>query len=345
MRSISLAEAFKKNGHTVTFFSKFKEGIFLLQKAKMEVCSIPSEPYLGEQVFFYGEPKELEKDIVAICKQMTQKADVIIVDSYNVSVSFFEDLKSLTECLVYIDDLNFFPYPVDILINGTASAFQMKYEKEQTAQLLLGLKYNQVRKEFSDLPPREISEIVTDLLITTGNGDPFHITEKILGILMSVKQFSQIKYHVIVGGGFEGDIWSNTNVINNERVFLYDNPSNMCEIMLKCDMAISAGGSTLYELAACGVSTVAFAYADNQLLHIKALEKEGVLKYIGYYNKLDENQLVEYISWLKENSDTRRKMATKQQALVDGNGCNRIVKEIEGFLEKSKHHKIKGKRR
>jgi pseudaminic acid biosynthesis-associated protein PseG len=337
IRSISLAQAFKRHGHTVAFFSKYEQGTSYIQEAGMEVYKIPSETYSKGQGFFYGNPEELKEDIIAIRKQIIKTPDVIIVDSYNVSRNFFENLRELTNCLVYIDDINFFPYPIDILVNGTVSAFDMGYEKEQSAQLLLGTKYNQVRKEFSDLPSRRIKENITDILVTTGNGDPFHMTEKVLQILISVKQFSEIKYHVIIGRGFERNIWSKPNIVKNKQILLYDNPSNMREIMLKCDMAVSAGGSTLYELAACGVPTVTFAYANNQLLHIKALEREGTLKYIGYYNKLDENRLVEYIWCLMRNLDMRRRMVVKQQALVDGNGCSRIVAAIEGFLEEKRN--------
>ncbi len=332
MRSISLAQAFQLRGHMVTFFSKFEPGIFLLQKADMQVCRIPAEPLAERQGFFYGSPEELERDITAIRKRIIKKSDVLIVDSYNVSSSFFESLRELTNCLVYIDDLNLFPYPIDILVNGTASAFDMGYENVQSAQLLLGTEYNQVRKEFSGLSPKEMNGGIADLLITTGNGDPCHMTEKILGIIMKTEQFSGFRYHVIVGGGFEKDIWFDPNVVNREQVMLYDNPSNMWEIMMKCDIAVSAGGSTLYELAACGVPTIVFAYADNQLLHIKALEREGMLKYLGYYNDLQEERLVKYIYYLMENPDARKKMITKQQALVDGNGCSRIVKKIESFI-------------
>lgn len=331
MRSISLAEAFKMREHMVTFFSKYEQGISLLQKAGMKVYKIPSEIYSGEQGFFYGSPEELERDIVAIREQVVKKADVIIVDSYNVSNSFFENLRELTNCLVYIDDLNFFPYSIDILVNGTASAFDMGYEKEQSAQLLLGPKYNQVRKEFSGLPPKEFSGDIANILITTGNGDPFHMTEKLLKILIPTEQFSEIKYHVVVGGGFEKDIWLDPDIIKSEQVLLYDNPNNMWEIMLKCDVAVSAGGSTLYELAVCGIPTIVFAYADNQLLHIKALERDGAIKYIGYYDDLNAQQLIEHIIYLKKNWNIRKRLSVKLQSLVDGKGCSRIVEVIENY--------------
>ncbi len=335
IRSISLADAFRAHGHTVSFFSKYKEGIRLLHKAGIDVCKIPSAPYPARQGFFYGDPSELEKDIAVIRGQITERADVIIVDSYNISHGFLSGLREMTDRLVYIDDLNLFHYPIDILVNGTASALDMGYEKKQTAQLLLGLGYNQVRKGFSGTPSKRAAN-VTDVLITTGNGDPFHMTEKILGIVLSEERFSGLRYHVIVGGGFEKDIWTDSGLRDNGQVLLYDRPSDMCGIMSGCDLAVSAGGSTLYELAACGIPTIAFAYADNQLLHIRALERQGLLRYIGYHDRLDGQKLISHILYLMGHPDIRKKISAEQRALVDGKGCDRIVEMIERFKRKKR---------
>lgn len=331
MRSISLAEAFRAHGHTVTFFSKYGQGISRIQGAGIEVNKIPAGTSSEGKGFFYGNPGELVGDLAAVRKQIVKKADAIIVDSYNVSCGFFNGLREMTDCLVYVDDLNLFPYPVDILVNGTAAAFGMGFEKSQSAQLLLGMEYNQVRGEFSGLLPRRTQGDITDILITTGNSDPFHMTEKILRMLTAEGQFSRFKYHVIVGGGFEKDIWSDADILGSRQVRLYDSPGNMREIMTGCDLAISAGGSTLYELAACGLPTAAFAYADNQLLHIKALERQGALKYIGYYNELEGQNLAGCINQLMR-AEIRQEMSIRQQALVDGKGCRRIVEKIEVFM-------------
>jgi len=51
----------------------------------------------------------------------------------------------------------------------------------------------------------------------------------------------------------------------------------MSEIMLKCDVAVTAGGSTMYELAACGIPMVTFIYADNQRPAVEMLEQEGYI--------------------------------------------------------------------
>lgn len=48
--------------------------------------------------------------------------------------------------------------------------------------------------------------------------------------------------------------------------------------MEKCDVAISACGSTLYELAVCGVPTIGIIIADNQIGICEKLNNMGVIK-------------------------------------------------------------------
>ena len=335
MRSLSLASVFKVQGHEVLFFSKYEQGIQQIKTREIAVCTISSESSQDEKSgFFYGRIEELELEIAEIRKYMDGKADVIIIDSYNVTEAYFAEIRKLTNCLVYIDDLNSFTYPVDILINGTASAFDMKYEKSQKAYLLLGMKYIQIREEFYNIPQRKMSANIQDVLITTGSSDPYHITENLLNILMKIESFSTFRYHVIVGSGFEDKIKLNDLATDNRHIFLYDRPKNMAEIMLRCDFAIAAGGSTLYELMICGVPAVTFAYADNQIPHIKALERKGLLKYVGCYNHLDEAQLIRYIKYLMGNLNVRENLVKRLQLMADGNGCTRIVEEINNYIKR-----------
>ena len=53
----------------------------------------------------------------------------------------------------------------------------------------------------------------------------------------------------------------------------------MSEVMKYCDIAITAGGSTMYELCACGVPMITYAFADNQLPGVEGFEKLGVARY------------------------------------------------------------------
>ena len=51
--------------------------------------------------------------------------------------------------------------------------------------------------------------------------------------------------------------------------------------MQEADLAISAGGTTLYELCAVGTPTICYSMADNQLDNVRQFEKDGLMYYAG----------------------------------------------------------------
>lgn len=332
MRTLSLAEAFRECAHEVSFFSRYEQGSDIITGKGFHVDRIlvaNAGDSAEKPGFFYGGQEDLEDEITYLSDSFSQRVDLLVVDSYNVTPSYFRKLRKFTKRLMYIDDLNAFFYPVDVLVNGTASACDMGYEEKQKCRLLLGLRYNLMRREFRNMPSRQTKRCITDILVTTGNSDPYHITEKILKAVLREHRFRNYNYHVIIGGGFQPDIWKDEELRGNRKVFLYHMPSNIVEIMLKCDLAITAGGSTLYELAACGVPMIVFSYADNQMPQINALEKVEMLKSIGRYDAIDEKKIFEYVSFYVDHYEDRKRLAPQLQSMVDGEGAYRIVKEVE----------------
>ena len=59
----------------------------------------------------------------------------------------------------------------------------------------------------------------------------------------------------------------------------------LSQLMMKCDIAISARGTTLYETCACGLFTICFGIADNQLMGIEAFAEKGLMYTVGDLRK------------------------------------------------------------
>ena len=99
--------------------------------------------------------------------------------------------------------------------------------------------------------------------------------------------------------------------------------------MLKCDLALTGGGQTTYELAATGAPTIAVRLASNQTGNLLGLAARGALFWAGDVGEPDlQDKIRQAILVLAENRDTRQKMSYAGRLLVDGRGADRVAEEI-----------------
>lgn len=323
MRCMALAQALQMNGAKLVFISKWQKGRTLLHKNGFEIARFRcSEAHPVNHGFSYGDDKELHEEIEAVESILKNNEidaiDLIIVDTYNVSNNYFDMLKKYSKKVCYIDDLNAFDYNVDIVLNGTASAYKLDYPKSNKL-LLTGLDYLLIRNEFWDIPERNINKAVQNVLITTGGSDPLNMTGKILECLGNGEQCGAVDFHVVIGSGFQDIETLKNEWGRQENIHFYDSPEKISYIMMKCDLAIAAGGSTLYELGICQVPAIVFAYAENQISHINWLAENRLIEYIGNVDSLDDKELMNCYMLMKDNGFVRRKqMAEKFRTLVKG---------------------------
>lgn len=337
MRCMALAQALQMKGVELFFFSKWQEGRNLLHKNGFEIVDFRcSDIYSTSHGFSYGDDKELREEIEGIEKILqTSKADLTIVDTYNVSNDYFDMLQKYSSKVCYIDDLNAFDYNVDIVLNGTASAYKLDYPKSNKL-LLTGLDYLLIRNEFWNIPKREINRVVQDVLITTGGSDPLNLTGRILKCLHNGKPNENVTFHIVVGSGFQNLENLKKEWGKRENVELYDSPEKISQIMMRCDLAITAGGSTLYELGVCQVPAIVFAYAENQLFHINWLAENRLIEYIGYVNSWADEELMQCYGRMKYGSYERRKrMTEKFRSLVKGDSTVFAATQLVATLDKT----------
>ena len=138
----------------------------------------------------------------------------------------------------------------------------------------------------------------------------------------------------------------------------------MAAIMKQCDFAISAAGTTLYELSAIGVPTISITFADNQLIMAETFHETDAIPYAGdlrntvstsvtqaSQTKEDTNSLINtsiketqnlpvsmneatlhnVISLLKDHIDhfdRRKKLHSNMKSLVNSDGASIIANSL-----------------
>lgn len=249
------------------------------------------------------------------------KADLLITDSYSVDEKYFEETKKIFNKTAYIDDVNKYYFDVDFLINQNSDAEDFQYKVNSNTKLLLGAKYILLRDEFKSIPKKRINDKVCNIMITVGGSDSYNITEKILYCISEL----DYNFHVVIGPSFEDT--SFVENFKNDRILFYYN-AYMCELMEKSDVAISACGSTLYELSACGVPTLGIIIADNQNGIANKLDDMGIINNLGWYDKISKADLINNIDKLADDYILRKCLSEKASKLIDGKGAERIAKVL-----------------
>ena len=256
-----------------------------------------------------------------------KKSDIVIIDSYLASKKRYFDIhKTLKTAnpnakLVCIDDYNRIQYPPNsMVINPSIYGDKLKYPKGKNITYLLGKEYIILRKPFWKVPKRRIKRNIKDILITLGGIKHVNFIKNLMWFL--IKEYPQYNYHIV--GAYKLG-----RLKNNPRIKTYSNLTalQMRNLMLKCDLAISAGGQTTYELARVGIPTIGICFAENQLLNLEYGEEYGYLKYIGWYN---QKEIIKAIKTILNslNYEKRILMNNNGRRYVNNNGVRRIINKI-----------------
>jgi len=131
-----------------------------------------------------------------------------------------------------------------------------------------------------------------------------------------------------VGKGFRDPGKLKTLTDGNTVLISSPDAGEMKRIMLESDIAISAGGQTLYELARVGVPTVGIVVAENQTGNVEGLSRAGFLLKAGRWDSPDLLENIHRLIQHLKNRDIRRRMSEAGRKLIDGKGSLRIVKKL-----------------
>ena len=252
-----------------------------------------------------------------------KNSDIIIIDSYRAEKDFYENISKHSKLSLFIDDTIRLEYPNGFVLNGTINAESFPYRKTPGKKYLLGTKYIPLRKDFWNVGSRIFNRELTSILITFGATDSQNLTSPVLKSLQD--NFPTIKKKVIVGSGFikKNEIEKLRN--SNTELFYSPSASLIRDLMLSCDLTISAAGQTLYELAVTGSPTIAVGVAENQKRNILGWKKRGFL--IDTISHRDKNFIKKIVGLVNSLNSVsiRKKISRIGKDNVNGMGSVRVI--------------------
>lgn len=335
-RCMTIARSLMRRKAKVTFVLSDEESADLLKKLSSEENSVYDCVILHTN---YSEPSE---DLPVLKDMMAEEnPDFFFIDSYFVTPEYMQGLNEVIKEVSpstktgYMDDLYKFDYPVDMIVN-----YDLEIPKDfYSAKVqLLGAGYAPLRHQFADTV-YNVKKRAKRAFLSAGGTDPYRVLYNILYEIYEedspcrkVLDFTGVSCDVIVGALFSEEYKNDLRDIasRHEAITLHESVDNMAGIMKKCDFAVSAGGTTIYELCAIGVPTVVFSMADSQVDFVKSFQKAGAVRYAGDARK-DHRLVQKIVTWGTasiESQGFRRRMSDKAREIIDGKGTEKIADAI-----------------
>lgn len=260
-------------------------------------------------------------------------ASWVLVDSYYVNGVFFKKLREGCSAQVaYMDDQYLASdgrlvapvcWDVDAVVNYSFAASDDEYGatyKGANVLLILGPQFAPVRKAFSGDTYACVDEVRT-VLVTSGATNPDHTLEKMVEGVHAALPKTLI--NVVIGGHASIDF----DLFDAESVRTFEGWSDLSLLMKESDLAVSAAGSTLYELAALGVPTVAVPIVENQVANAAGFSSRGLglaVRSIGW----STDDVAVNVSQMAESLVLREQCASAMRRTVDVDGAKRVVRML-----------------
>ncbi len=322
MRCLSVADALRGRGAGVEFVLSDNGPAGVIRERGYEAL------ILGTDWQRIEEGAEL---LEARCLEESERP-VVLVDTYAITSSY---VNRLARCcrVCYLGskagDLGSLALLANYSTEVDVRGCEMLYGSRGT-RLLLGPSFAPLRAQFADSYEDRTGE-VDRVLVTTGSTDPMRFVPTFLEAALKSEALRDVSFAVVVGGMFD-DVSEIEGIASaHPRVELHRGVSDMAGLMASADAAVSANGTTVYEMAAVGLPAVTFAMVEEQVPSAESLARLGAVAYAGCAGDSASEVARRALTRLEGLvSEPRRAhaLALRAHALIDGRGADRIAKEI-----------------
>lgn len=265
-----------------------------------DISKIQNQAFYKEKIGFeWFDIKTFESEL--------EDSDVIIIDSYEASDVLYQIAFEKSKLLIVLDDTRRLHYPSEAVILNGALGAQRLYKPSN--KNLVGIEFAIVDSRF--LYARVAQKFVRNVFLSFGGTNMAEI------ILKALKTLENFPYtvHIVSPKSY------NLSQTPKQRVYQQLEPAQMADLMKKCDIAITAGGGTLYELAMTQTPTLIIPIALNQKFQSQQWAKTKAMKITNLKNLFQDIKTLEL-------EEVRQDMISKFSNFVFGEKLLPRLKEL-----------------
>ena len=291
--------------------------------------TVPEALASFDHVLRLGTDQSREVDEIAA--GIAQPCQALILDHYGRDRAFGRACRRIASCVAVIEDRPEAGHDCDILVNPCADPAG-EPQQDGMQEALLGPRHALLRPAFRAARAQtERSREPGSLLLLGGYADRRNAAGRLFDALDGAPGVEMI--HVVLGAAN----------VHREHVqdrlrhavsptHLHFDPPHLADLMGRATLAVTAAGSTCWELACLGVPMVTVVTADNQIVVERTLRNAGASASAGAIDDAMDARLREAVARLMAEDAKRRRMALCGRALVDGRGAARVARAIQAHV-------------
>lgn len=251
-------------------------------------------------------------------------ARAIVVDSYTLTISSSDVHAAGIPILVRLEDEGRLA-DADVVVSPGLDETQGRYA---------GPRYALLAPQFEAAPMRKWSSTVDRALLVLGGAPPVDL---IAALAASVRRALPTAAIDLVAGTAAASADAIARATQSlGRVSVHVAVPDLRPLMLAADVAVSGGGVTLFELAACATPTVAVLLAPNQRPNIARLvEGEAVLAAGDGSSNATPAAIEAAVRALVGDAGRRRALGEAARRIVDGGGARRLSELLRARLTRA----------
>jgi UDP-2,4-diacetamido-2,4,6-trideoxy-beta-L-altropyranose hydrolase len=338
-RCLTLAESLRERGVQTGFITRRNQGdsIDLVSDHGIPVLELPSLESTIDAGAGYaawlGVSQEIdaEQTIEALRGEPT---DVLVVDHYGIGARWERLVRPYADTLMVVDDLADREHDCDILLdqNYSASGGGDRYAGlvPEGCRMLIGPRYALLRPEYLhhrasfDQRPRKPPRVFVFL----GGADPDNVTGMALEAL-SEPNLLGTEVDVVVGASNPHRDALVKQASDRALTRVHGPRPHLADLMAAADIAIGAGGGSMWERMCVGLPSVVIAIADNQRPACEALAEQGLTRYAGFHRQVTVESLNHELSGILQSDQEQQSHSERCRLLVDGLGTLRVSEIID----------------
>lgn len=235
----------------------------------------------------------------------------VVFDGYGFGPTHHRDAAERGAVVVAMDDFGSGRFDVDLLVNQNLVA-DLQVDVPPRARVLVGPRFALIREEFLR-QRRTRATAGSRLLVSLGGTDTQRLAGTVVRAALGVNRFEEIV--LLAGPGARPDVPAGIQIVVD--------PPSVADVFATVDVAISAAGSTTWELLCCGVPTALIQTEENQRHIAGPVALRDAAIFLGTGGDID----LDAMGRLTDPS-VRRRLVRRALDMVDGLGAHRVLTQI-----------------